>query len=766
MGRARIDSHLGDGQYNVTLLLAGGSLEAQISRLQTEIAAIEEQLTGMVTQLLDAESAFNDAAVAFDLAVAALETPPTPAQRSAWEQAQADLIEAQEAFAALRSQEQYLTLRKTSREKRLESLQSVPVEVTTTAWASDYALELSGEVGTIERGRTLMDPPVIYPDKAAGNAAYDAARDGQVAPTLGQIPAAAMLDYIQLPGADKWLPRYRFGEITALAGNVATVQLDPFVETHQNLNVNQSSTVDAPIEYMNCNEAVFQVGDRVVVAFTGQAWGNPKVIGFESNPKRCEEPFYYYWIATTVGTVSAPSGVTIGNTYTATYVDDTHISLNGVSFGSTPNAGYCLLVDQSVPKLYEDIRFDWLTVTPGTGRVLVDQVIASGTQFKVQAGPNEVPSKGTYRADFISATEYDNLALVSSDSRFQQDGTKNYFRELGTVMYSFQSGRSYKASNGVASTLFDKALESNYTPLINRTYEPKTPGQSVSQFSWSNTEKQLLAAFIDEGKVYFADPIPPFFTTFNESYSTNYYYAVMMDVLTGTNLAGVFLGTLYGHSYDLADPLVDPAGIATYDYLTGTTAPVNGVFAALLLDGGHTRRPGGSIEYAINYSIGLIDATGGGLPIEPTTRAVFFQSVPVQLYWTDQYASLNLVRIAYEHIYDQGAAAFKDYVVYAIETKHPSHAINRIEVFLWCVTDGTHEKIGSWNKTQSVRDLVFVNIAKVYVTYGDKVATLKKLDGVWSKSENDRLGLPNNAATTATRIVRRNWDLDDVAPWP
>ena len=41
-----------------------------------------------------------------------------------------------------------------------------------------------------------------------------------------------------------------------------------------------------PIEYMSGeNAAAFEVDDRVVVAFTGQDWGSPKVIGFESHPK-------------------------------------------------------------------------------------------------------------------------------------------------------------------------------------------------------------------------------------------------------------------------------------------------------------------------------------------------------------------------------------------------------------------------------------------------------------------------------------------------
>lgn len=43
---------------------------------------------------------------------------------------------------------------------------------------------------------------------------------------------------------------------------------------------------DVPIEYMDgVDSSVFVAGDRVVVAFEGQDWTKPKVIGFEANPK-------------------------------------------------------------------------------------------------------------------------------------------------------------------------------------------------------------------------------------------------------------------------------------------------------------------------------------------------------------------------------------------------------------------------------------------------------------------------------------------------
>lgn len=47
-----------------------------------------------------------------------------------------------------------------------------------------------------------------------------------------------------------------------------------------------------PIEYMDCNSAVFSIGDNVVIKFEGQDWSQPKVVGFAENPQECGVWFY------------------------------------------------------------------------------------------------------------------------------------------------------------------------------------------------------------------------------------------------------------------------------------------------------------------------------------------------------------------------------------------------------------------------------------------------------------------------------------------
>jgi hypothetical protein len=110
---------------------------------------------------------------------------------------------------------------------------------------------------------------------------------------MALTPAAAFYNLAMLPGWQKWKPTYRYGTITAIDGDTATLTLEAVTSTQQSLGVNQTSTLtNVPIEYMSCNGAAFEVGDEVLVKFTGQDWASPKIIGFKDNPVACEIPFY------------------------------------------------------------------------------------------------------------------------------------------------------------------------------------------------------------------------------------------------------------------------------------------------------------------------------------------------------------------------------------------------------------------------------------------------------------------------------------------
>ncbi len=50
---------------------------------------------------------------------------------------------------------------------------------------------------------------------------------------------------------------------------------------------------NVPIEYMHCGAAAFADDDSVVVEFTGQDWDQPKVIGFEYQPRTCMRAHFF-----------------------------------------------------------------------------------------------------------------------------------------------------------------------------------------------------------------------------------------------------------------------------------------------------------------------------------------------------------------------------------------------------------------------------------------------------------------------------------------
>lgn len=238
MGKGTIISHTGDGQYQV-------SVQYNVERVQAEKAANLAKIANLEAQIAE----------------------ETDDQKL-----------------------NVLKLQKLSLEKRNEVLDAIPESKEVTAWCADLTEDLTGDVGLIEvPGESVAFN--IQPGYE-GNAAYNATRDGQLTPTLAMTPAAAFYNLAMLPGWQKWKPTYRYGTITAIDGDLADVALDAATSTQQSLGVNQASTLtDVPVEYMSCNGAAFEVGDEVLVKFTGQDWAMPVVVGFKDNPEICSGKF-------------------------------------------------------------------------------------------------------------------------------------------------------------------------------------------------------------------------------------------------------------------------------------------------------------------------------------------------------------------------------------------------------------------------------------------------------------------------------------------
>lgn len=217
----------------------------------------------------------------------------------------ADLVELAEKIAILIDyiagldegpEKDSANLRKVSAEKRVQYLNdNIEDDPVVSAWCADLTVDLApGLIGTIEVPGERVDVPVIIRPGYQGAAVFSEARDGQLQPALGGTPSGVIFNLCMMPVWQKWKPIFRLGEITAKTGGLCDVDLDPAIFSDRGsgltpiLDVNQAASLsDVPVEYMECDDVAFLVGDRVVVQFTGQDWSAPKIIGFESNPVPC-----------------------------------------------------------------------------------------------------------------------------------------------------------------------------------------------------------------------------------------------------------------------------------------------------------------------------------------------------------------------------------------------------------------------------------------------------------------------------------------------
>lgn len=120
---------------------------------------------------------------------------------------------------------------------------------------------------------------------------------GQLQPTEGMTPAAAFHAAAIEPGWARWKPLWRYGTITAKAGNACSLTLEErgvreIRGVGESLildSPDQRSLTNVPISYPPCDGDVFYVGDQVLVMFEGQNRDAPKVIGFKFAPRVCPQ---------------------------------------------------------------------------------------------------------------------------------------------------------------------------------------------------------------------------------------------------------------------------------------------------------------------------------------------------------------------------------------------------------------------------------------------------------------------------------------------
>lgn len=296
MGKGEILSGGTDGLYSLKLLMNRERADNTINWLNDQVTHLNDVIIPQLeTELSDAETALNAALAALETAITAYnagEITRDELVAATKVKSEAENVYQLALFSLKENQ-----LKKDTYTKQVEyyGIQAGEDPIV-DAWCADLTENLSGIVGTMEIPNERQRPVMIRPGHA-GRSIFDSRRDGQLIPVMSMTPAQALYNYMMFPGWQKWMPTYRIGTITKryVGGRhfVFDVTLDPALSTAQGLNVNESDELHfVPAEYMQTDSMAFEIGDRVIVEFVGQDYRRPKIIGFESNPRKCEAIFY------------------------------------------------------------------------------------------------------------------------------------------------------------------------------------------------------------------------------------------------------------------------------------------------------------------------------------------------------------------------------------------------------------------------------------------------------------------------------------------
>jgi predicted transglutaminase-like cysteine proteinase len=299
LGLAKITSGGPAGKYNIELVRDIARITAAITAIDARLAVLDQGIAEALAGKIAAEAALsaklgelNAAITDYNLKIITLD---------ALQRVQGEYLAALSASQAKTTAYSLLIQEKESKTQAKKALEKAALpDYRTGVWCADLTQNLPAgeEVGIIEVNGESQIAPIIFP---GGD--YDNLPSSKLQPALASTAAGVFYNAAIYPAWQRWLPTYRIGTITAISGNVCNLTLDSARSTAQNLNINPLTIDDAPyaltgvpIEYMDgLNGEVFLAGDRVVVEFTNRDWTQPKVIGFESNPRDAHStaPNYY-----------------------------------------------------------------------------------------------------------------------------------------------------------------------------------------------------------------------------------------------------------------------------------------------------------------------------------------------------------------------------------------------------------------------------------------------------------------------------------------
>lgn len=293
MAFARIISGGPDGRYTIELDYGESLRTAALAATTSRLSQLDTQIAQVQVKLAEAEAAENRlraiiAQYANDIIAAASQPKPggTGINSLPIVTLQRSLGGLLAANQPIRDQLAALKFERANWRRKAAQWNTLPTTVQRQAWCVDYTIDIQA-LAYAATCDIPGDPNLVL--IAPGGRAWQSS-DGEFRARELLSPAQAYFNAAIFPGWQKFKPTYRWGTVTAVNydTNRASVSLFDQRSSAQRLSVNQASTLsNVVVSYMDCDAAVFEIGDRVVVEFQGQNWANPRVIGFVDNPKPC-----------------------------------------------------------------------------------------------------------------------------------------------------------------------------------------------------------------------------------------------------------------------------------------------------------------------------------------------------------------------------------------------------------------------------------------------------------------------------------------------
>lgn len=390
MGRAKIVGGGEGGLYSIEMDCGTQQRDARLSAIAARLAEIAPKLAEAESALEQAQAkeaqAGEAAQDAINAYVAAVRehgpgSPEAGEALGAHTVAARKLMEAKQATGVARLRVDQWRTERAEAQRQQAYWQALTLKETRSAWCADLTEDAAGDVATLEipgeDALVLIKPGAPGPSPS----------DGRLTAREVQAPEQVFFNAAILPGWQKFYPTFRRGTITALdeEADTASVALDAESSSAQGLPINQADTLDGvPVQYMSCNAGAFEVGDRCVVAFDGQDWSSPRVIGFESNPRPCG------FVARYCDRAGYKFTVTRAATFDAIYSEDSIVEWR-------PRGGS-----------WQRLRFsragsDWLRFDSGGADpyVFIEREAFPGLSLVVNVQP-----KGVDEGEYSGVTEY------------------------------------------------------------------------------------------------------------------------------------------------------------------------------------------------------------------------------------------------------------------------------------------------------------------------------------------------------------------------